>query len=155
MELVLGGTNPVTMRGTLYTSNWVTARGDWTKSPGVPVEWPAPQAVHASAGATLVLGTSTPPKLILIKAYRDVDPQSGEPTSDPKAAYQCNRFSEPKCAFSMLADKITLTGLPSDVVTAPYIAVFCIWFVPPDQQGPEEPANPCASASWLFRTSLI
>ena len=98
VELVFGGTTPVTMTGTLYTSNWVTARGNWTKAPGTPVEWPAPEAVHASAGATLVLGTSAPPELVLMKVYRDVDPQTGEPTSDPRATYQCNRFSEPRCS---------------------------------------------------------
>src|SRR6266550_8652586 len=89
VELIFDGATPVTMTGMLYTSTWVTARGNWTKSPGVPVEWPAPQAVHASKGATLVLGTSAPPDLVLIKTYRHVDPQSGEPTSDPSATYRC------------------------------------------------------------------
>jgi hypothetical protein len=153
VELVFDGTTPVAITGTLYTSNWVTVRGDWTKSPGVPVEWPAPRAVHASAGPTLVLGTSAPPELILIKAYRDVDPQSGEPTSDPSATYRCNRFSEPRCAFLTSADKIRVC-LPSDILTAPYITVFCTWFVPPDQQGQGQSPNPYAAASWLFRTSL-
>jgi hypothetical protein len=118
VELVFDGTTPVTMTGSLYTSNWVTARGNWTKSPGVPVEWPMPQAVEASAGATLVLGTSAPPELVLIKVYRDVDPKSGEPTSDPSTTYQCNRFSEPRCAFSTTTDKIAVGGLPSEIVTA-------------------------------------
>ncbi len=154
VKLVFHGTTPVTMTGTLYTSNWVTARGNWTKSPGVPVEWPAPQGVQASAGATLVLGTSTPPELVLIKVYRDVDPQSGEPTSDPNATYQCNRFSEPRCAFVTSADTTTVSGLPSEIATAPYIAVFGTWFVPPDQQGPGQSPHSYASASWLFRTRL-
>jgi hypothetical protein len=153
VELVFDGTAPVTMTGTLYTSNWVTARGNWTKSPGVPVEWPPPHGVHASEGARLVLVTSTPPELILIKAYRDVDPRSGEPTSDPSATFQCNRFSEPRCAFSTPADKTTV-GLPSEIVTARYITVFCTWFVPPDQQGQGQSPNSYASASWLFRTSI-
>jgi hypothetical protein len=153
VELVFDGTTPVTITGTLYTSNWVTARGNWTKSPGVPVDWPVPKAVHASAGATLVLGTSAPPELVLIKVYRGVDPQSGEPTSDPSATYRCNRFSSPRCAFSTPSDKITVGNLPSDV-TAPYIAVFCTWFVPPDQQGQRQSPNSYAAASWLFRTSL-
>ena len=154
VELVFDGTTPVTMTGSLYTSNWVTARGNWTISPGVPVEWPAPCAVHASAGATLVLGTTTPPSLVLCKVYSDVDPQSGEPTSDPCAAYQCNRFSEPRCAFSITADETAVGGLPSEIVTAPYITVFCIWFLPPDQQGQGPSPNSYASASWLFRASL-
>jgi hypothetical protein len=153
-ELIFDGTTPVTMAGVLYTSNWVTARGNWTKSPRVPVEWPAPQAVDALSGATLILGTSAPPKLVLIKAYRDVDPQSGEPTSDPSATYQCNRFAELRCPFSTPADKTAVGGLRTDVATAPYIAVFCTWFVPPDQQGQGQSANPSAAASWLFRTSL-
>ena len=154
VKLVFHGTTPVTMTGTLYTSNWVTARGNWTKSPGVPVEWSAPQAVQASAGATLVLGTSAPPDLVLIKTYRRVDPQRGEPTSDPSATYRCNRFSEPRCAFSTSADKITVGNLPLDIVTAPYITVFCTWFVPPDQQGRGQSPNSYAAASWLFRTTL-
>ena len=44
--------------------------------------------------------------------------------------------------------------LPSEIVTAPYITVFCIWFLPPDQQGQGPSPNSYASASWLFRTSL-
>jgi hypothetical protein len=154
VELVFDGTTPVTMTGTLYTSNWVTARGNWTKSPGVPVEWPAPQGVHRPAGATLVLGTAAPPELVLIKAYRNVDPQSGEPTSDPSATFQCNRFSEPRCVFSTSAGKTTVGSLPPEIVTAPYITVFCTWFVPPDQQGQGQSPNSYASASWLFRSSI-
>jgi hypothetical protein len=154
VQLVFDGTTPVTMTGTLYTSNWVTARGNWIKSPGTPVEWPAPRAVLASARATLVLGTSTPPELVLIKAYHDVHPESGEPTSDPNATYQCNRFSEPRCAFSTSADTTTVSGLPSEILTAPYIAVFGTWFVPPDQQGPGQSPHSYASASWLFQTRL-
>jgi hypothetical protein len=154
VELVFDGSTPVTMTGTLYTSNWVTSRGNWTKSPGVPVDWPAARAVHAPAEATLVLGTPTPPELVIMKAYRDVDPRTGEPTSDPSATYQCNRFSEPRCAFSIVADKTTVGGLPSEIVTAPYITVFCTWFVPPDQQGPGKSPNSYASAGWLFRTNL-
>jgi hypothetical protein len=153
VELVFDGTTPVTMTGTLYASNWVTARGNWTKSPGVPVDWPVPKSVHASAGAALVLGTSAPPELVLIQVYRGVDPQSGEPTSDPSATYRCNRFSEPQCAFLTSADKIRVS-LPSDIVTAPYITVFGTWFVPQDQQGQGQAPNPYAAASWLFRTSL-
>src|SRR5260370_1129345 len=80
-ELIFDGTTPITMAGVLYTSNWVTARGDWTKSPRVPVEWPAPQAVGALSGATLVLGTSPPPQLVLIKAYLDLDPPPRGPAS--------------------------------------------------------------------------
>lgn len=154
MQLVFHGTTPVTIAGTLYTSNWVTARGNWTKSPETPVEWPVAQSVLASAGAALVLGTSTPPELVLIKAYHDVHQQSGEPTSDPDATYQCNRFSEPRCAFSTSADTTTISGLPLEIVTAPYIAVFGTWFVPPDQQEPGQSPHSCASASWLFRTRL-
>lgn len=154
MELVFDGAAPVATAGTLYASNWVTARGNWTKSPGVPVEWPAAQEVHPTARAALVLGSSTPPELVLIKVYRDVDPQSGEPTSDPSATYQCNRFSEPRCAFVTSADTTTVSDLPSEIVTAPYIAVFGTWFVPPDQQGPGQSPHSYASASWLFRTRL-
>ena len=152
VELVFDGTTPLRLTGTLYTSNWVTGRGNWTKSPGVPVEWPAPQAVQASAATMLVLGTSAPPELVLMKVYHDVDPQTGEPTSDPRATYQCNRFSEPRCAFSTTADKTIIGGLPSEIVKAPYITVFCTWFVPPDQQGQGQSPNTYASASWLFRT---
>jgi hypothetical protein len=102
----------------------------------------------------LVLGTPAPPELVLIKVYREVDPQSGEPTSDPSATYRCNRFSEPQCPFSTVADTIAVGGWPSEIVTAPYITVFCIWFVPPDQQEQGQSPNPDASASWLFRTSI-
>ena len=138
------------MTGSLDTSNWVTAQGDCTKLPGVPVDWPPPQAVDASAEAKLVLGTTAPPKLVLVKAYRDMHRKSGEPTSDPAATYQCNQFSEPRCAFSTRVGTTIIDDLPSATTAAPYIAVFCTWFVPPDQQSQGKSPNSNASASWLF-----
>jgi hypothetical protein len=66
--------------------------------------------------------------------------------------YQCSRDLDPKCAFEPTRSGVRLVGLPPDLVASAYLAVFCSWSIPPDEQVPDGGAE--AAASWLFRVEL-
>src|SRR5436190_20932911 len=88
-----------------------------------------------------------PWSLSTVELVFDIDRKSGEPTSDPAATYQCNRFSEPRCAFSTRADMPIVDGLPSATATAPLHRRVLHWFVPPNQQSLGQSPNSGASGS--------
>jgi len=94
---------PLTLSGLLYASDWVTSQGKWKQPPSLPVPWPQPVPVHSPVtSATMVLETAASPDEVEIKAYNKIDSKSAEPTSRPKAVFQCHRFTPPNCSFGGL-----------------------------------------------------
>jgi hypothetical protein len=126
---------PLTLSGLLYASDWVTSHGKWKQSPSLPVPWPQPVPVHSPVtSATMLLETTASPAEIEIRAYNSIDSKSAEPTSRPKAVFQCHRFTPPNCSFGGSGANVSTSSINSDLLSLPYLVVFIIWDIPPDQR---------------------
>jgi len=152
-EMVQGKGPSLTLAGLLYASTWVTSGKVLKEDPRVPVLWP--EAVPFSSeivGATIVLGTIAPPNDMEIRFYNEIDPQSGEPTSTPKAVFQCHRFTSPVCSFHQARSEIRVPDINSRLLRFHYLVVFVLWGIPPSQwsEGTTE-----ASGSWLFQVQAV
>jgi hypothetical protein len=143
----------LTLRGLLYSSDWVTSHGKSNQSPSVPVPWPPAVQVHTPVrSATMVLETGAFPDEVELQAYDRIDTESAEPTSSPKAVFQCHRFTPPNCSFGGSGANVSTSSINSDLLGLPYLVVFMIWGIPPDQR---REASSVASASWLFRVEAV
>ena len=152
-EIVEGKGLSLTLTGLRYASTWVAFRGVLKEDPRAPVVWP--KAVPFSSQivtATMVLDTAAPPNDIEIRSYSEIDPQSGEPTSTPKAVFQCHRFTSPICSFHQSRSEISFPDINSKLLRFPYLVVFMLWGIPPNQwsEGRRE-----ASGSWLFQAQAV
>jgi hypothetical protein len=100
----------------------------------------------------MVLETAAFPNEVEIKAYNRIDAESAEPTSTPKAVFQCHRFTLPNCSFGGSEANVSTSSINSDLLGLPYLLVFIIWGIPPDQRSE---GSSVASASWLFRVEAV
>jgi hypothetical protein len=152
-EIVQGKGPSRALPGLLYASTWVASGKVWKEDPRVPVVWP--EAVSFSneiVAATMVLDAVAPPNDVEIRSYSEIDPQSGEPTSIPKAVFQCHRFTSPICSFYQARSEIRVPEINSRLLRFHYLVVFVLWGIPPNQwsEGTTE-----ASGSWLFQVQAV
>jgi hypothetical protein len=144
---------PLNLKGVLYSSDWVTTSGSWSQLPRVPVPWPQPSPVsNRGSAATVVFATAAVPDEIQIRGYSRIDSHSGEPTVGPRLVYLCHRFGQPNCSFSVSGSDVSISHIEPDIVSSPYLVVFAIWGIPPDQRSAESSE---ASGSWLFRGQAV
>jgi hypothetical protein len=149
--VVDAGATELTLPGVLYTTDWSTRRVGTTETARVPVPWPRRSFIDHEHDPTIALGTRAVPDFVTVKTFSRVARATGIPIGEAVAAFECARFTEPRCEVAMSASGLRIRGLERGILAGRYLTVFCTWHVPMAEKRTVATPRDDVSASWLFQ----
>ena len=145
-----GESGEIAVVGCLYVVDWDIPPNPQAKRPTMPVPWPD-AAYNGAPPYSVRFSTDVLPSYAMIQAFDEIDPDTGEPTSQaPIAKYECSRFDDGSCMSGTAEGLVQLHQIPPDVFDLPYLTLFATWSVPLSVDSRRAESLAPVTASWLF-----